>query len=163
MKWNKECSGETDEKKREVARPRDRPPGRRRARGGFAVLSWMVGESEWAGSEPPEEGWARGMWWGLRQWLCSMKIAVMAGKDTCAEKLQSGWLVGWTPASTVLYFVNNCAHTLVVLFCVSSALVVRSFLPRFFSHGVLMLIFRVRPCLFASGALELMSAQFPLM
>ena len=47
------------------------------------------------------------------------------------------------------------------LFCVSLAPVVRSlFLVRFFSHGVLMSIFRVHPCLFASRALELMSAQF---
>ena len=32
----------------------------------------------------------------------------------------------------------------------------------FFTHGVLMLIFRVHPCLFASRALELMSAHFLL-
>ena len=54
-----------------------------------------------------------------------------------------------------------CALVGGVDFCVSSALVVRSLsLPRFFSHGVLMLIFLVHPCLFASRALELMSAQF---
>ena len=65
--------------------------------------------------------------------------------------------------SSTPYLVNNCAHTLVVLVCVSSALVVRSFLPRFFLHGVLLSSFHVHPCLFASRALELMSAQFPLM
>ena len=46
-------------------------------------------------------------------------------------------------------------------FCVSSAPVVRSLsFPRLVSHGVLMLIFRVHPCLFALRALERMSAQF---
>ena len=48
-------------------------------------------------------------------------------------------------------------------FCVSSARVVRSAILRFFSHGVLLSSFYVHPCLFASRALELMSAQFPLM
>ena len=48
-------------------------------------------------------------------------------------------------------FVNSCAHSLVVLvLCVFGTC--RAFLVPaevFFSHGVLMLIFRVHPCLFA--------------
>ena len=46
-------------------------------------------------------------------------------------------------------------------FCVSSALVVRLlFLWRFFTHGVLMLIFLVLPCLFLSGPLSLCLRSF---
>ena len=65
-------------------------------------------------------------------------------------------------SNCVTYDVNNCVHPLVVLvLCVFGTC--RAFLvptEGFFSHAVLMLIFRVHPCLFASRALELMSAQF---
>ena len=56
--------------------------------------------------------------------------------------------------------VNNCAHTLVVLvLCVFGTC--RAFLlAEVFSHGVLLSSFHVHPCLFASRALELVSAQF---
>ena len=46
-----------------------------------------------------------------------------------------------------LYVNNCCAHVGSVGFCVSSAPVVRSFLLRFFSHGVLLSSFHVHPCL----------------
>ena len=48
-------------------------------------------------------------------------------------------------------------------FCVSSALVVRSVILRFFSHGVLFVKFLCAPVFVCLKALELMSAQFPLM
>ena len=56
-----------------------------------------------------------------------------------------------------------CAHVGSVGFVYLLAPVVRSFLLRFLSHGVLLSSFHVHPCLFASRALELVSAQFLLM
>ena len=59
--------------------------------------------------------------------------------------------------------VNNCAHTLVVLvLCIFGTC--RAFLlAEVFLTRCLLSSFHVHPCLFASRALELMSAQFPLM
>ena len=63
-----------------------------------------------------------------------------------------------------VHYVNNCEHPLVwrpCWVCVSSAPVVRLlFLRRFFTHGVHLLIFLVKPAFVSLSALELMSAQF---
>ena len=67
---------------------------------------------------------------------------------------------GKRPRARVNPLSNNCAHTLVVLvLCVFGTC--RAFLLAevFLSHGVLLSSFHVHPCLFASRAQELVSAQ----
>ena len=58
--------------------------------------------------------------------------------------------------------VNNCMHLLVVLVSSVFGTHLACVVPAevFLSHALLMLILLVHPCLFASRALELTSAQF---